>query len=98
MSSSDWQFEKGETLVEEQENQPSMPGLEGVEVSDPTEYTVKRRLTDSDEDGRFYWLEYERQTQGGKSVENTLYSEKVVEMHYRSVDTATDQQEGSDDV
>ena len=83
----EWEYQQGEELVEQSHTgTPQMPGAEGIET-DPTEYTVRRRLYDPDDDERLYWLEWERETPGGPSVENQLYTATLVGLHYRAVDT-----------
>ncbi|WP_226043544.1 hypothetical protein [Natrinema sp. DC36] len=95
-SGTEWEFEQGETLVEQQ-GISQMPGTGGFE-NDPREYTVKRRLHDADGDKRLYYLEWEVETPGGPRVENQLYNADLVRLHYRSVDTATDRSGGETDV
>lgn len=93
---SDWEFQEGETLIEQSDmGSPQMPGAEGMEPT--TEYIVKRRLYDVDEDTRMYYLEWERDTPGGPSVENQLYNADLVRLHYQSVEADADQPGGGDD-
>ncbi|MDS0280340.1 hypothetical protein NDI85_21375 [Halomicroarcula sp. S1AR25-4] len=88
----DWKFEKGETLIEQQET-PQMDDLDNFRDV-PREYTVKRRLYDADADKRLYYLEWERETAGGPSTENQLYDAGLVRMQYRSIDTDTNSEGG----
>ena len=86
----EWEFEQGETLVEEQASEPQMPGLGGTVETEKTEYTVKRRLVDPDDGKKLYYLEWERETAGGPSIENQLYNADLVRLHYRSLETGSE--------
>ncbi|QCC57337.1 hypothetical protein [Natrinema thermotolerans] len=99
LTDTEWEFQEGETLVKEDASEPpTMPGLGGNLETEKTEYTVTHRLVDADEGRRYYNLEWEVDAQKGsisdKNTRTMLYSASLVRMHYRSLETDTDPNEG----
>jgi len=82
----DWEYQVGETLIEDSEG-PDFDIAGPPSDHEPTEYTVKRRLCDPDDDLRFYYLEWERETAGGPSIENLLQNADLVRLHYSAIET-----------